>query len=316
MVRRCPSCSTVLATTRAIWSHRMIALHRCQRQLNPQRPIPVRRLHKHAGLLQKRILVRRGVARRGTRAPSALRRHRAVLLHAPGHPRHMLKVRKQMGVGRQSTVSDQLLLLGLRQLVGAARSHKQQEKTQTHWPGHRGIPRQVPHAIQVFPEGLVPNGDVLIHLPHLRQSLLPVLCHKPRAKNRCAATVWLASPETPAKPAPHCSTSQAWPSAPRPAPTPGDTRGVFSASPKAPPRNAQGINDGTSTSTHPPHQLLPLRVHTQTIPTGLLIHFLPQRHQLIKQTLTCALVHQRHHRDTAPINYDPHRVAAAVGAPK
>ncbi|RNC53575.1 hypothetical protein TcCL_ESM09074 [Trypanosoma cruzi] len=93
----------------------------------------------------------------------------------------MLKVRKQMGVGRQSTVLDQLLLLGLRQLVGAARSHKQQEKTQTHWPGHRGIPRQVLHAIQLFPEGFVPDGDVLFHLPHLRQSLLPVLCHKPRA---------------------------------------------------------------------------------------------------------------------------------------
>ncbi|RNC43888.1 hypothetical protein TcCL_NonESM06456 [Trypanosoma cruzi] len=86
-----------------------------------------------------------------------------------------------MGVGRQSTVSDQLLLIGLRQLVAAARSHKQQEKTQTHWPGHRRIPRQVPHAIQVFPEGFVPNGDVFFHLPHLRQSLLPVLCHKPRA---------------------------------------------------------------------------------------------------------------------------------------
>ncbi|KAF5214890.1 hypothetical protein ECC02_012471 [Trypanosoma cruzi] len=171
--------------------------------------------------------VRCGAARRGTRAASALRRRRAVSLHAPGPPRHMPKVRKQMGVGRQSTVSDQLLLLGLFQLVGAARSHKQQEKTQAHWPGRCGIPRQVPHAIQVFPEGFVPNGDVLFHLPHLRQSLLPVLCHKPRAKNRCAATVWLASLETPAKPAPHCSTSQAWPSAPRPAPIPGDTRGVF-----------------------------------------------------------------------------------------
>ncbi|KAF5219238.1 hypothetical protein ECC02_007744 [Trypanosoma cruzi] len=176
-----PCFSTVLATTRAIWPYHMIALRRCQRQPNPQRPIPVRRLHKHAGLLQKRILVRRGVARRGTRAPFALRRRRAVSLHAPGPPRHKLKVRKQMGVGRQSTVSDQLLLLGLRQLVSAARSHKQQEKTQTHWPGHRGIPRQVLHAIQVFPEGFVPNGDVLFHLPHLRQSLLPVLCHKPRA---------------------------------------------------------------------------------------------------------------------------------------
>ncbi|KAF5214563.1 hypothetical protein ECC02_012818 [Trypanosoma cruzi] len=177
-----PSCSTVLATTRAIWPYHMIALHRCQRQPNLQRPLPVRRLHKHTGMLQKRIPVRRGVARRGTRAPFALRRRRAVSLHAPGPPRHMLKVHKQMGVGRQSTVSDQLLLLGLRQLVGAARSHKQQEKTQTHWPGHCGIPRQVPHALQVFPEGFVPNGDVLFHLPHLRQSLLPVLCHKPRAK--------------------------------------------------------------------------------------------------------------------------------------
>ncbi|KAF5220106.1 hypothetical protein ECC02_006902 [Trypanosoma cruzi] len=207
---------------------------------------------------QKRIPVRCGVARRGTRAPSALRRRRAVSLHAPSPPRHMPKVRKQMSVERQSTVSDQLLLLGLHQLVGAARSHKQQEKTQAHWPGHRGILRQVPHVIQVFPEGLEPNGDVLFHLPHLRQSLLPVLCHKPRAKNRCAATVWLASPETPAEPAPHCSTAQAWSSAPRPAPIPGDTRGVFSASPKAPPRNAQENNDGTSTSTRPPHQLLPL----------------------------------------------------------
>ncbi|RNC53868.1 hypothetical protein TcCL_ESM08759 [Trypanosoma cruzi] len=67
---------------------------------------------------------------------------------------------------------------------------------------------------------------------------------------------------------------------------------------------------------HLPHQLLPLRVHTQTIPTCLLIHFLPQRHQLIKQTLTCALVHQRRHRFEASINDDSHRVAAAVGAPK
>ncbi|RNE96076.1 hypothetical protein TcG_13144, partial [Trypanosoma cruzi] len=83
--------------------------------------------------------------------------------------------------GRQSTVSDQLLPIGLLQLVGAARSHKQQEKTQTHWPGHRRIPRQVPHAIQVFHEEFVPNGDVLFHPAHLRQSLLPVLCHKPRA---------------------------------------------------------------------------------------------------------------------------------------
>ncbi|RNF00976.1 hypothetical protein TcG_11842 [Trypanosoma cruzi] len=159
----------------------MIALRRCQRQPNPQRPIPFRRLNHHTGMLHKRIPVRRGVARRGTRAPSALRRRRAVSLHAPGPPRHMLKVRKQMGVGRQSTVSEQLLLLGLRQLVCAARSHKQQEKTQSHWPGHRGIPRQVPHAIQVFPEEFVPNGDVLLHFPHLRQSLFPVLCHKPRA---------------------------------------------------------------------------------------------------------------------------------------
>ncbi|KAF5214617.1 hypothetical protein ECC02_009360 [Trypanosoma cruzi] len=174
--------STVLATTRAIWPYHMIALHRCQRQPNPQRPIPVRRLHKHTGLLQKRIPVRRGVARRGTRAPFALRRRRAVSLHAPGPPHHMLKVRGQMGVGRQPTVSDRLLLLGLRQLVGAARSHKQQEKTQTHWTGHRGIPRQLLYAIQVFPEGFVPNGDVLFHLPHLRQSFLPVLCQKPRAK--------------------------------------------------------------------------------------------------------------------------------------
>ncbi|KAF5215459.1 hypothetical protein ECC02_011854 [Trypanosoma cruzi] len=211
-------------------------------------------------MLQKRIPVRCGAARRGTRAPFALRRRRAASLHAPGPPRHMPKVRKQMGVERQSTVSDQLLLLGLRQLVSAARSHKQQEKTQTHWPGRCGIPRQLLHAIQVFPEGFVPNGDVLFHLLHLRQSLLPVLCHKPRVKNRCAATVWLASPETPAKPAPHCSTPQDWPSAPRPAPIPGDTRGVFSASPKAPPRTVQENNDGTSTRMHLPHQLLPLRV--------------------------------------------------------
>ncbi|KAF5215461.1 hypothetical protein ECC02_010911 [Trypanosoma cruzi] len=209
--------------------------------------------------------VRCGAARRGTRAASALRRRRAVSLHAPGPPRHMLNVRKQMSVERQSTVSDQLLLLGLHQLLGAARSHKQQEKTQSHRPGHCGIPRQVPYAIQVFPEGLEPNGDVLFHLPHLRQSLLPVLCHKPRAKNRYAATVWLASPKPPEEPAPHCSTSQAWPSAPRPAPIPGDTRGVFSAPPKAPPRNAQESNDGTSTSTHLPHQLLPLRVHPRQV---------------------------------------------------
>ncbi|ESS63057.1 hypothetical protein TCDM_09180 [Trypanosoma cruzi Dm28c] len=294
MAQRCSCCSTVLATTRAIWPHRMIALHRCQRQPNTQRPIPVR-LNNNTGMLQKRILVRRGVARRGTRAPSALRRRRAVSLHAPGPPRHMLKVRKQMGFGRQSTLSDQLLLLGLRQLVGAARSNKQQEKTQSHWPGHRRIPRQVPHAIQVFPEEFVPNGDVLFHLPHLRQSLLPVLCHKPRAKNRCAATVWFASQETPAEPAPHCPTPQDWPSAPR---------------------TAQENNDGRNNSTHlPHHQLLPLRVLTQTIPTGLRIQVILQQHQVIKQTLTCALVHQRHHHDTAPINDDPHRVAAAVGAP-
>ncbi|RNC43290.1 hypothetical protein TcCL_NonESM07000 [Trypanosoma cruzi] len=310
-----PSCSTVLTTTRAIWPHRMIALHRCQRQPNPQHPIPAR-LHNHAALLQKRILVRRSVARRGTRAPLALRRRRALWLHAPGPPRQILKIRRQMGFGRQSTVSDQLLLIGLRQLVGAARSHKRQEKTQTHRPGRCGIPRQVPHTIHVFPEEFVPNGDVLFHPPHLRHSLLPVLCHKPRAKNRCAATVWLASPKTPAEPAPHCPASQDWPSAPRPAPIPGDTRGVFSAPPKAPPRTAQENNDGRSTSIHLPHQLLPLRVLTQTIPTGLLIHFPPQRHQVIKQKLTCALVHQRRHRDTAPINDDPHRVAAAVGATK
>ncbi|RNC40635.1 hypothetical protein TcCL_NonESM09862 [Trypanosoma cruzi] len=311
-----PSCSTVLTTTRAIWPHRMIALHRCQRQLNPQRFIPARRLHHHTGMLLKGILVRRGVARRITRAPSALRRRRALSMHAPGPPRHMLEGRKQMGVGRQSTVSDQLLLIGLRQLVGVARSHKQQEKTQSHRPGHRRIPRQVPHAIQVFPEEFVPNGGVLFHPPHLRQSLLPVLCHKPRAKNRCAATVRLASPKTPAEPAPHCPASQGWPSAPRPAPIPGDTRGVFPAPPKAPPRTAQENNDGRSTSIHLPHQLLPLRAHTQTIPTGLLIHFLLQRHQFIKQKLRCALVHQRRHRDTAPINDDPHWVAAAVGATK
>ncbi|RNC43304.1 hypothetical protein TcCL_NonESM07014 [Trypanosoma cruzi] len=140
--------------------------------------------------------------------------------------------------GRQSTVSDQLLLLRLRQLVGVARSHKQQEKTKSHRPGRCGIPRQVPHTIHVFPEEFVPNGDVLFHLPHLRQSLLPVLCHKPRAKNRCAATVRLASPKTPAEPAPHCPASQDRPSAPRPAPIPGDTRGVFSAPPKAPTRTA------------------------------------------------------------------------------
>ncbi|RNC38974.1 hypothetical protein TcCL_NonESM11730, partial [Trypanosoma cruzi] len=132
---------------------------------------------------------------------------------------------------------------------------------------------------------------------------------------RCAATVWFASPETPAETAPHCPTPQAWPSAQRHAPIPGDTRGVFSAPPKAPPRNAQGINDGRSTSTHIPHQLLPLRVLTQKIPTGLLIQFLPQRHQVIKHKLTCALVHQRRHRGTASINDDPHRVAAAVRRP-
>ncbi|EKG01231.1 hypothetical protein TCSYLVIO_007774 [Trypanosoma cruzi] len=157
-------CSTALATTRAIWPHRMIALHRCQRQPNPQRPIPAR-LHHHTGLFQKRILVRRGVARRGTRAPSALRRRRAVLLHTPGPPRHMLKVRRQMGFGRQSTPSEQLLLLGLRQLVVAARSNKQQEKKQSHWPGHRGIPRQVPHAIQVFPEEFCAQRRCLVPPP-------------------------------------------------------------------------------------------------------------------------------------------------------
>ncbi|EKG00879.1 hypothetical protein TCSYLVIO_008157 [Trypanosoma cruzi] len=233
-----PSCSTALTTTRAIWPHRMIALRQCQRQLNPQRSIPARRLHHHTGMLLKGILVRRGVARRGTHAPFALRRRRAVPLHDPGPPRHMLKARKQMGVERQSTVSDQLLPIGLLQLVGAARSHKQQEKTQTHWPGHRRIPRQVPHAIQVFLEGFVPNGDVLFHLAHLRQSLLPVLCHKPRAKNRCAATVWLASPETPAEPAPHCSTPQGWPRLHALRQSRVICVEFFPAPPKAPPRTA------------------------------------------------------------------------------
>ncbi|ESS61123.1 hypothetical protein TCDM_11310 [Trypanosoma cruzi Dm28c] len=158
-----PSCSTALTTTRAIWPHRMIALRQCQRQLNPQRSIPARRLHHHTDMLLKGIPVRRSVARRITRAPFAMRRRRALWLHAPGPPRHMLKVRRQMSVERQSTVSDQLLLLGLLQLVVVARSHKQQEKTQTHRPGHRGIPREVPHTIQVFPEEFVPNGDVLFH---------------------------------------------------------------------------------------------------------------------------------------------------------
>ncbi|ESS62440.1 hypothetical protein TCDM_09906 [Trypanosoma cruzi Dm28c] len=266
-------------------------------------------------MLQKRILVRRGVARRGTRAPSALRRRRAVSLHAPGPPRHMLKVRKQMGVGRQSTLSDQLLLLGLLQLVGAARSHKQREKKQTHWPGHRRIPRQVPHAIQVFPEEFVPNGDVLFHLPHLCQSLLPVLCHKPRANIDVQRQSGLPLPKL--RQSPH-RTAQPHKIGLR-LHVLRQSRVIrvefFSAPPKAPPRTAQGINDGRSTSTHLPHQLLPLRVLTQTIPTGLIIQVILQRHQVIKQTPTCALVHQRHHRDTAPINDDPHRVAAAVGAP-
>ncbi|ESS63194.1 hypothetical protein TCDM_09062 [Trypanosoma cruzi Dm28c] len=294
MARRFSCCSTVLATTRAIWPHRMIALHRCQRQPNPQRPIPAR-LNNHTGMLQKRILVRRGVARRGTRAPSALRRRRAVLLHTPGPPRHMLKVRKQMGVGHQSALSEQLLLLGLRQLVGAARSNKQQEKKQTHWPGHRGNPRQVPHAIQVFHEEFCAQRRCLVPPPTPPPVASPSTVPQASRKYRCAATVWLASPETPAEPAPHCSTTQDWPSAPR---------------------TAQENNDGRSTSTHIPHQLLPLRVLTQTIPTGLLIQVILQRHQIIKQTLKCALVHQRRYHDTAPINDDPHRVAVAVGAPK
>ncbi|ESS60964.1 hypothetical protein TCDM_11478 [Trypanosoma cruzi Dm28c] len=238
----------------------MIALHGCQRQLNTQRPIPAR-LHSHTGMLHKRILVRRGVARRGTRAPSALRRRRAVLLHAPGPPRHMLKVRKQMGVGRQSTVSDQLLLLGLRQLFGAGRSHKQQEKKQTHWPGHRRIPRQVPHAIQVFPEEFVPNGDVLFHLPHLRQSLLPVLCHKPRANIDVQRQSGLPLPKL--RRSPH-RTAQLRKIGLR-LHVLRQSRVIrvefFPAPPKAPPRTAQGINDGRKNSTHLPHQLLPLRVH-------------------------------------------------------
>ncbi|RNC33618.1 hypothetical protein TcCL_Unassigned03666 [Trypanosoma cruzi] len=135
-------------------------------------------------------------------------------------------------------------------------------------------------------------------------------------KYRCAATVWFASLETPAETAPNSPTPQAWPSAQRHAPIPGDTRGVFSAPPKAPPRNARENNDGRSTGTHLPHQLLPIRVLSQTIPAGLLIQFLPQRHQVIKHKLTCALVHQRRHHGTASINDDPHWVAAAVGAPK
>ncbi|ESS62986.1 hypothetical protein TCDM_09252 [Trypanosoma cruzi Dm28c] len=177
----------------------------------------------------KRILVRRGVARRGTRAPSALRRRRAVLLHTPGPPRHMLKVRKQMGFGRQSTLSEQLLLLGLRQLVVAARSNKQREKTQTHWPGHRGIPRQVPHAIQVFHEEFCAQRRCLVPPPAPPPVASPSTVPQASCKCRFAATVWLASPETSVKPAPHCSTSQDWPSAPRLAPIPGDTRGVFSS---------------------------------------------------------------------------------------
>ncbi|EKG00102.1 hypothetical protein TCSYLVIO_008970, partial [Trypanosoma cruzi] len=253
MARRCSCCSTVLATTRAIWPHRMIALHRCQRQPNPQRPIPVRRLNHHTGMLQKQILVRRGVVRRGTRAPSALRRRRAVLLHTPGPPRHMLKARKQMGVGRRSALSEQLLLLGLRQLVGAARSNKQQEKKQTHWPGHRGNPRQVPHTIQVFHEGFCAQRRCLVPPRTPPPVAFPSTVSQASRKYRCAATVWPASPETPAKPAPHCPTSQDWPSAPRPAPILGNTRGVFSAPPKAPPRTAQEDNDGRSTSTHIPH---------------------------------------------------------------
>ncbi|RNF11720.1 hypothetical protein TcG_09107 [Trypanosoma cruzi] len=207
----------------------MIALHRCQRKPNPQRPIPVRRLNNHTGMLQKRIPVRRGVSRRGTRAPSALRRRRAVLLHTPGPPRHMPKVRKQTGVGRQSALSEQLLLLGLRQLVCAARSHKQQEKKQTHWPGHRGIPRQVPHAIQVIHEEFCAQRRCLVPPPTPPPVVSSSTVPQASRNYRCAATVWLASPETSAKPAPHCSTSQDWPSAPRPAPIPGNTRGVFSS---------------------------------------------------------------------------------------
>ncbi|EKG00408.1 hypothetical protein TCSYLVIO_008648, partial [Trypanosoma cruzi] len=256
------------------------------------------------------------VARRGTRAPSALRRRRAVLLYAPGPPRHMLNVRKQTGVGRQSTLSDQLLLLGLLQLVGAARSHKQREKRQTHWPGHHRIPRQVPHAIQVFPEEFVPNGDVLFHLPHLRQSLLPVLCHKPRANIDVQRRSGLPLPKLQQSPhrtaQPHKiglrlhALRQSW----------VIRAEFFLAPPKAPPRTAQKtMTVGAPVHIFLIHQLLPLRVLTQTIPTGLLIQVILQRHQVIKQTLTCALVHQRRHRDTAPINDDPHRVAAAVGAP-
>ncbi|ESS64104.1 hypothetical protein TCDM_07936 [Trypanosoma cruzi Dm28c] len=253
-----PSCSTALTTTRAIWPHRMIALRQCQRQLNPQRSIPARRLHHHTGMLLKGILVRRGVARRGTHAPFAMRRRLAVPLHDPGPPRHMLKARKQMGVERQSTVSDQLLPIGLLQLVGAARSHKQREKKQTHWPGHRRIPRQVPHAIQVFHEEFCAQRRCLVPPSAPPPVASPSTVPQASRKYRCAATVRLASPETPAKPAPLCSTPQDWPSAPRPAPIPDDTRGVFSAPPKAPSRTAQENNDGTSASTHPPHQLLPL----------------------------------------------------------
>ncbi|ESS63370.1 hypothetical protein TCDM_08862 [Trypanosoma cruzi Dm28c] len=204
-------------------------------------------------MLQKRILVRRGVARRGTRAPSALRRRRAVLLHAPGPPRHMLKARKQMGLGRQSALSEQLLLLGLRQLVVAARSNKQREKKQSHWPGHRGIPRQVPHAIQVFPEEFVPNGDVLFHLPHLCQSLLPVLCHKPRANIDVQRQSGLPLPKL--QRSPH-RTAQPHKIGLR-LHALRQSRVIraefFSAPPKAPPRTAQGINDGRNNSTHIPH---------------------------------------------------------------
>ncbi|RNC33850.1 hypothetical protein TcCL_Unassigned03422, partial [Trypanosoma cruzi] len=165
--------------------------------------------------------------------------------------------------------------------------------------------------------GLVPNGDVLFHLPHLRQSLLPVLCHKPRANIDVQRQSGLPLPKL--RRSPH-RTAQLRKLGLR-LHAMRQSRVIRVEFFQRHRKLLHALRKESMTVGAPVHiffiqQLLPLRVHTQTIPTGLLIQVILQRHQVIKQTPTCALLHQRRHRDTAPINDDPHRVAAAVGAPK
>ncbi|EKG00420.1 hypothetical protein TCSYLVIO_008635, partial [Trypanosoma cruzi] len=167
-----------------------------------------------------------------------------------------------------------------------------------------------------FMRSFVPNGDVLFHLPHLRQSLPPVLCHKPRANIDVQRQSGLPLPKL--RQSPHRTPQLRNVGLRLHALRQSRVirveffqrlRKLLHALRK------KTMTVGALVHIFFIHQLLPLRVLTQTIPTGLLMHFLLQRHQVIKQTLTCALVHQRRYHDTAPINDDPHRVAAAVGAP-